>query len=1104
MEKTGKEVSWLKEPGSSLIDGLMACGLISSNSIVIRSQQNESNLNLEQNGNELLRPKTTPSKKRPATAVRSVRPQTPAAAEKPRVKARSATQTPMTRSVNMTTPKKQPLNSFAVSPNQDSLSTTPAGTQRDLKLPKITGIVSTERKYAGRKEAMKLINDYHAMLASLNLDDYQEPEQLSQNLAKAIEYTLFTFNKAIVDVRGFSEEHARLLNEVKLFYHKRIEQITEMSEYYTNAINSDKEELNKSRNEKFHLMEDIRERDATIQELQNNLDESVKRNEILNCTIQTSSDKLDEALIAKDSLESELNSVMFRLSKSEEARNQAQQQAEATQEMLNSCRATIATQEVELTKYRTEGAGFRPLYLKASEDISHLKEEIEELNKQMENMIEKQETVDEETQTDALTSHKGNKEEISTKSGSRKSRVRTQTTKRSPSQAIEGVPSEGTKSPAEHKTRLSAESSTAQLPERPKKTNREFSGPIVPSSISFSVTASGDGNPHDHLNPQQMNISALINSNKTSSVEIMDVRPPIPTRITNKIHKDNIQQAASDKDLPSATDNHQEKKVENTEDKPENEEQPQQETEDIPKPEDIYEAKETPVNEDNHVVANLNKPSEAVQKLPTDYKINHEHLVAGPTLMNAIYRLLPLKLNSMLMTSPSHYMESVLSQQKAQAKPYNWVLQHVLDFFLSFSKSDQLDNVDIDPVTLFKHELFEKYKLQALSNKIFSDIVQTAQYYKVGSNCVSFFLQFLLQEFTIVDFKFFNVLFNLGTDFIYPSVGEVVNNPDLVPEQPQFLIHIDICQYFVSTLFNHNKSLDFEKMRVETKYSPHPDLVDFFSFATQMLMIFRTVHQQFHIQVRNLLTLVGWAQSVEISQPLFADFFIIVNPFIEDTEINKFWQRFKVEIQMSSKHSKVINQSSFIHFCSDFPDISNSILSLPNVQSFDRAFYSLPPPLQVFLTFIKKRFTSYIRKVQMILPETLRDITKPIVIKIRNSLIRCDVQTSLTFYRHFLQIVDLKLTEKTPYVTFAPNVSLETIEQLIKMMKEREELAADLLSDEIDLAKLNQENTKYEVISIQQKSENSTPEQTPPVSSTTSQNIPPINNQDANSNNNSE
>jgi hypothetical protein len=364
----------------------------------------------------------------------------------------------------------------------------------------------------------------------------------------------------------------------------------------------------------------------------------------------------------------------------------------------------------------------------------------------------------------------------------------------------------------------------------------------------------------------------------------------------------------------------------------------------------------------------------------------------------------------------------------------------MIDFLHGTFHWDHSERIDVSRL-LYKSLADVLGRNEAVVRATCQYVMQDVAYYSPSSRCAYFFQQFLIREFTIIDFEFFNLLFNPFYSLVYPPIDKTRNDPDIEPETALFLIHTDLIQAIIRELFMGNEKLfDLGELRKETRNSPHPDLVDFFAFATQMIIAFRSTHRRFHAQVHNLLSLIRWDPYVEMTEGLFKQFFILVDPIHYAEWYGKIWDRFRTETNLLNPDQHLTAQT-FIRFCSDFPVIADTIMGLPHLENFQMCYDQLAMSMFELIGFLVKRFTGVVLPIYEEVQGPMKDQLEHPIIIIRNSLMRVDMSTALHGYRKFLQFVDIRFTDERPFYEFPVNLSMEDVKNITNRFSARESLA---------------------------------------------------------------
>jgi len=934
-----KELAWLSEPNPSLIDGLISSGLIPSNTSFVSSTRPMPNLKPAQDVNILDSKKSSRSSK----TSQSQRPKKMT----PNVRF-DQTKRNIQNNQLSTSRSAQGINNIESLTFCRPSTCTPAVIEQPL--PSIDELLSTKRKYAGPKDAQSLSREYHSIISNDDIDDSVPPERQSSALASNFQGAFLIWNKFNVQLRSFSEEHAVLLVEIKQFFQERLERFPQISQNYVKMIQEAKSNEENAKKELEQSICHNAEKEEIIFSLQDQIVELTESNEALRIDIQDLNEKIDNMEFNAEMNKNEQSTLLLRLQRSEEQRGQLQLNDSSQKELIESLQKQIKSHESIISKYEQDGAGYRPMYYQAMEDMKILHDNIETLHEEVENL------------------------------------------KKQPKYTDFGVLTD---------TMVTQANDTPQKPALGKKKTRNNMKTIDfrdlhPPSLDTIIDQKPQVNPIERNSSLNIIVNPPPSTANKIPIPIIETPPP-PMPPVIELESTPILPKA-EKSLDLSTD-YQEPTV---------------------------------------------LPSSSIP-MPSDYAVNHGYEIEQESIVNCVFRLLPLPIGTSLEHSPESVLDMISNDRRTQSKPYFWVLRHIVNFFSSLAGVEQLSDFSMGAISLAKQKLIRESGIESIANRIFFDIIQSSQFFKLDSQAVNMYLQFMLQELNIVDLKFFQMLFSLCLEMIYPSVNESINDPDIFPVTPQFLIHTDIAKKIFRSFFAHlpESDLNIDEIRNETPYRIHPDLITFWGFGMKMITFFRKTHVQFHRQVSGLLSLIGWDQCMDMTDTLFKQFFIIVNPSISFDDLKRLWERFNLDKTYRGERS--ITNMTFIRFCSDFPELSISILILPYLETFDREISKLSDPLLQLVKFLRIRFTTFVRKVNSDLPKNIQERLSKWIFAIRNSLIRCDISSAVAAYRHFLQTIDLKLTEENPYITISQQISPEGCDELKQTLLSRETLIAKLI-----------------------------------------------------------
>jgi hypothetical protein len=383
----------------------------------------------------------------------------------------------------------------------------------------------------------------------------------------------------------------------------------------------------------------------------------------------------------------------------------------------------------------------------------------------------------------------------------------------------------------------------------------------------------------------------------------------------------------------------------------------------------------------------------------------------------------------------------LLASGATTQRSFAWIFQRIITFFRGVYSFDKLEIKGTSD--LFRESLQTSVKVGAILDRLFADAMRTLIPYSAKCHCVHLFEQFMINEYSVIDFQLFSVTFNAVYDFLYPPVSEMLENPDIEPEAARLYVHIDICQIIFNCLFREITPLNLDAIRKDTHGAPHVDLVDVFVFAEQLLMAFRVTHSRFHAQVRAILDLIQWDSSMAMTVSKFKQFFLFIDPLDQTHDFDTIWDRLRLEMEVGicARGKEPLSPIAIIKSCSTFPNVARAVLSLPFQGGFEQAFKRLFGPQLSIMDYLQRRFAQVIAPLYFEFSDSLRrEIEKPMIL-VRDALIRCDVATALRGYRGFLQTLDLRMTVERPYLVLSPELSPEDVENLIGQFTAREALA---------------------------------------------------------------
>jgi hypothetical protein len=85
-----------------------------------------------------------------------------------------------------------------------------------------------KRRFSAKAEGAALTKEYHDNCNSINLDRIQNPHERAKAALRLIDFNFMAWNRAIVDVKAYSEQLALLLLDFRNFFKSQVETYPKM------------------------------------------------------------------------------------------------------------------------------------------------------------------------------------------------------------------------------------------------------------------------------------------------------------------------------------------------------------------------------------------------------------------------------------------------------------------------------------------------------------------------------------------------------------------------------------------------------------------------------------------------------------------------------------------------------------------------------------------------------------------------------------------------------------------------------------------------------------------------------------------------------------
>lgn len=850
----------------------------------------------------------------------------------------------------------------------------------------IDDVAASKRNHAGRREAHQLLESLNALVDEAkeeDLNNFTAPEQCNILSKRHASYVLI-WNELILQLKTHNEDYALISTLIKNFFQELLQDMPKVFKKYNEEHEQMQQQIDLLNEENLKLTKQL----ENMAEEQENLQNELKAVGDKICAYAANETKQknenNDMLFRLDEQKGQVDELMFRIGKLEENKKSMQAQLEAKESIIENCNTQIKTQEETIAKYDAEGAGFRPLYTRASEELSNLKTQFEELTKEVEVLRLTKERTDvmtepiPELQVDLVTGATGKK--LNKNSKRRNGSIKM-------------------KDPSYENFNFNKPSFNLKNQMEKNKSQAKYTGLTLLQSEDQSESSPNSASSHKSI----MSVAS------NSSIQ------PLSSNRDDDIHS-LISKNSSHSGSQLALDPIASKSKES-----------------------LFLSKESLGVEE---IQNITE----VSLLPDDYQISKAIFDGdNSSFISYVDRLFSLPCIDVAPVSDSKILMGDLEKAEIEIKSFSWTLRQVVLILQNSFQFDSFSNAQQSFLDVIAKILTDSGKNSKIVQRIQSNFMNSLNYHRVRSNAIKFFLLFLSNEYSLVDFRFFNMLFNLCFKAIYPAVDDILTDPDLTDDHQFFLINKAFFDQIARIMLRLPgfPEENLNKILKETTQTAFPDLVNFWAFSREMIELFKEVHQTYHFKVKNVFKIIGSSDNESITRFRFREFLRIVCPDFSEAVIKKLWER--VTTLGKEVNPTDISYEIFMRFCGEYTELSTAIVELPTYTNFVQTYTLLSQPVLTLFSFIRKRYSELLPSLMDRLNSDLCELMSSCLIKIRNSFLKCDVATAFMWYRHILQIIDLKLTESNPYTIFTSMTTSTDVNRMISHLKMRECLASILI-----------------------------------------------------------
>lgn len=884
---------------------------------------------------------------------------------------------------------KDTYKGFALPPERPRSRT---ASETFASLPKIS------RDYTTRKESGNLLKQFEALeneRSSIDMNN-DDPLNITEKLNALISRYYYSWNELILQIKANNSDHAKINVFLKTFFQSVLHQLPRLNDRFVHTVTSKDDDIKNLKSEICNLKEENQKLTERTHDLQKENESLCKTNKEYSANIAEEEDEKNGLHVQINELKQNIDELKYnfdRLNGKNKALTQLLEQREST---INDCREQISKQEELLLKYEDVGAGFKPLYKKALDEIEALKKEL----------ISKEEEISTMIKNKAVLVDNGEN------------------------------PDDFGKLNVNHKQHKKGKGKSRGLDK-----NSKSSESLIQTKVHNDLASSGN------LVGITKNLSCSnILENKMSSLSPPNIEKHLEkcSRSENSCN-DSLSQVIADMSVPESHDNNiQPKQIQLSDTNVSSSSHLSKVSE-----KSLPESKLPPLKsrEETITVNNsfhsrtLNVDTKA---LPEDYDVSSDTFIDCRVILAYIYKILPS------LATESKILTDIFVHEKRDGKKrsFSWTIRQVILIMRNAFQLFAGHNIESikDLIAIF---ILELSKNKNVSEQIESSLYSSLFYYREISRTVQFFLKFMSGEFSLNDFQFFNMLLSVCYNIIYPNIEKVIENPGLTNDNGIFLINIEFLDKISKATIRDSFPEEITIKLVNKAPRPEfPCLVSFWDFAEEMILLFRRVHSGFHKRFKYLTMITSALDFDYIMQSHFKDIIYILFPFIEEKEYKDMWKRIKSS--SSSNSDDYVYKSEFIKYMCAQPFLAETIISIPCIDDFESVFTEMNDAVGSFFTFLKDRFVGFVPTLISMCPANIK-FNKDLVLKLRDCFLKCDPSSALTYYIHLLRELDLKLSNLRPFYVLSTSTTADDLNRMINFIMMREHLAMHFLGIEAEI-----------------------------------------------------
>jgi len=409
--------------------------------------------------------------------------------------------------------------------------------------------------------------------------------------------------------------------------------------------------------------------------------------------------------------------------------------------------------------------------------------------------------------------------------------------------------------------------------------------------------------------------------------------------------------------------------------------------------------------------------------------------ISATCVNESVLRLLPLPQFSSKFENQKDILDFVPFSKKGKQKTFSWTIRQIVHVFRHGLSSNCKDIGGF--ISIYKAILHELCTNDQICDTFLENFQQSLLHHQSRSNSISFFFSFISGEYNVLDFQFFNVIFNAGYNMLEPEMDKTLDDPDLFTDYDMFLISKENVKTLYQMVF-FNKEIPNDSLA--ELFTGQNSSTSFWKLARIMILKFNELYKRFHDSVSNLFEIASQGSQEKLMKVQFSNLLRILYPFSHKSFLSNTWKKF---ISMEKAGNESLYRSTFLSVCSDIPDIVLSVTELPYISNFHQKLIGLSDQQYQIFNFLYTRYISIIPQLHEESPQEIKQNQKKLIGIVRNSIAICDISSGVRSYRHFLQTIDLHMTQQSLYTVISEEISEPEANILINHLKMRETIASN-------------------------------------------------------------